>query len=1092
MSSVVARSLVDRSLPAKVAYPDDLLMAEHEAWGKCTRRRVSIPGKERSDLGKDAKGPTVGFALSGGGIRSATFCLGVFQALAKGKLLERIDYVSSVSGGSFFAAFYGRMFSRAEIGGFDEINQILSPNAREILESQETNSNGSHVQVPWQAHIFRWLRENGRYLAPNGSGDLLVGITVFLRNWLTVQILLAVTALSVFLAAQLPNAWLPQLSGELGGRNLYLCLTGILALFLLAPLGWAYWTFSMPDAGMLSSADSKPAAKASSRFRWRFVWHGLRTLGALAVLIVMILPFVPTSESMRGAIAAVLVWTVTAFCWQLAMVRSSRTPGAWVLFVAPFVLIVGLAIVLVYYKLAVYLALALLGGALIMIEFITLNLWPAFGLPKDPSDLANFSEVSRSKLTQWLRSVLVLTAGLLVFALVDIAGEWALTWHRQTLVHGVSALYGVFAAIVPFAQSALTWLKPKVKGARFSLPLSALAGIGAIIVVVPALITLAALSHAIADPPRAFAPTAIDTPVKRAHEFGTKRQGSALVAKLAADPPSPNNQGLAWLHSILDPGARRTTCILILAIVFLLLTSGFSRSWTSWVFLNRSGLHALYCARLIRAYLGASNRRRYDDSAGVSDPVDGDDIAQEDYWRPKGDKFWQKGPPLHLVNMTINETLDGRTQTETRDRKGVGMAIGPAGFSVGIRHHAVIGLDTNGQAKRTEDGTGFKACIFPSADQTFSVFDTIEEPRTFRGQTLSLGNWTAISGAAVSTGLGQLGSIGTSVLTGFFNLRLGYWWNSGTRSIAAGEVGSGGRPTERKTNSEKPRAANPSDTANTAAEDSAWQSPQSADASSARSASPQHRVPFVRKLGKWFTAAFPVQSSLIDEFLGRFHGTMRRYWNLTDGGHFENLGAYELIRRRLPLIVVIDAAADPEYEFADLANLIRKARLDFNAEIDFLEPKKEGEQGPDKFAEACKHVNDYLLAGSLNKGLKDNLLGTLDQLRRGEWAAEPLEDPNRPPFFKSTDLSRLSRGHAAIAKITYLDEHQDKTKGERYLLLIKPTLTGDEPQDLLNYHSAYPDFPHQTTANQFFDEAQWESYRRLGQHITERLFQIPD
>jgi hypothetical protein len=42
----------------------------------------------------------------------------------------------------------------------------------------------------------------------------------------------------------------------------------------------------------------------------------------------------------------------------------------------------------------------------------------------------------------------------------------------------------------------------------------------------------------------------------------------------------------------------------------------------------------------------------------------------------------------------------------------------------------------------------------------------------------------------------------------------------------------------------------------------------------------------------------------------------------------------------------------------------------------------------------------------------------------------------------------------------------------------------------MNYHSAHPDFPQQTTVEQFFDEAQWESYRRLGQHIAERVFSL--
>lgn len=54
-----------------------------------------------------------------------------------------------------------------------------------------------------------------------------------------------------------------------------------------------------------------------------------------------------------------------------------------------------------------------------------------------------------------------------------------------------------------------------------------------------------------------------------------------------------------------------------------------------------------------------------------------------------------------------------------------------------------------------------------------------------------------------------------------------------------------------------------------------------------------------------------------------------RLVQLSDGGHFENLGLYELLRRRLKLIIVCDGAADPGYTFSDLANAIEKAGVDF-------------------------------------------------------------------------------------------------------------------------------------------------------------------
>jgi hypothetical protein len=50
-------------------------------------------------------------------------------------------------------------------------------------------------------------------------------------------------------------------------------------------------------------------------------------------------------------------------------------------------------------------------------------------------------------------------------------------------------------------------------------------------------------------------------------------------------------------------------------------------------------------------------------------------------------------------------------------------------------------------------------------------------------------------------------------------------------------------------------------------------------------------------------------------------------------------------------------------------------------------------------------------------------------------------------------------------------------------------MIGEESQDLRNYHLAHPAFPHELTTDQFFDEAQWESYRFLGQRIAERLLE---
>jgi hypothetical protein len=139
----------------------------------------------------------VGFGLSGGGIRSATFCLGVFQGLAKLGLLGEIDYTSSVSGGSYFGGFYGRLFTRPDVASA-ATGQTISPDIAKILAPEERERESfTEQQDPfrWKRGAFRWLRENGRYLSPRGGGDLLLAVAVFLRNWLTIQLIMWESAL---------------------------------------------------------------------------------------------------------------------------------------------------------------------------------------------------------------------------------------------------------------------------------------------------------------------------------------------------------------------------------------------------------------------------------------------------------------------------------------------------------------------------------------------------------------------------------------------------------------------------------------------------------------------------------------------------------------------------------------------------------------------------------------------------------------------------------------------------------------------------------------------------------------------------------
>jgi len=164
----------------------------------------------------------------------------------------------------------------------------------------------------------------------------------------------------------------------------------------------------------------------------------------------------------------------------------------------------------------------------------------------------------------------------------------------------------------------------------------------------------------------------------------------------------------------------------------------------------------------------------------------------------------------------------------------------------------------------------------------------------------------------------------------------------------------------------------------------------------------------------------------LDELIGRTTSE-KDYVYLSDGGHFENLGAYELVRRRCRYIVVCDAGADPGLSFWDLGSLVRKCRQDFGIRI--------------------------------------------------EIDISPLLKQKGTPYAK---------WHCAVGQIHY-DEVDDGAPAGT-LIYIKPSLSGDEPSDVRNYVVDHPTFPHESTADQFFSESRFESYRELGEHIALDVF----
>jgi choline dehydrogenase-like flavoprotein len=423
-------------------------------------------------------------------------------------------------------------------------------------------------------------------------------------------------------------------------------------------------------------------------------------------------------------------------------------------------------------------------------------------------------------------------------------------------------------------------------------------------------------------------------------------------------------------------------------------------------FLNLSSLQQQLTQKLTRTFLGASNDARVH-PVGTEAPVpihvsdEGDDLSLANYHPHK------QGGPLHLINVCVNQTVDHISGRQLSDNKGLPMCLGPSGISVGRQYHAIW-------EERTEDMPANRADVraLPVAPDPncFHVLARRDSDKATVEQ-LSLGRWLAISAAALSTGAGRRSSLPISLLLGLLNVRLGYWWNSG--------INAGNRPGRYPPN--------------------LW-----------------------RRTKSLPSTVFAVQAMLLNEWRGSFEGPSARRWYLSDGGHFENTGLYELIRRRLPFMISVDVDQDGQYELGDLAILMRQVRLDFSAEINWLDPAAGG---------AGAGGWSALDAAAAARG------ATIPA-----WIKQLIRHPQVIGGLKSLGLNGPSC--ATLALISYADQPGK----ESWLLLIKANLAPMIPADVRNYAVSHPTFPNESTVDQFFDDAQWESYRSLGESAGNAIF----
>jgi hypothetical protein len=259
--------------------------------------------------------------------------------------------------------------------------------------------------------------------------------------------------------------------------------------------------------------------------------------------------------------------------------------------------------------------------------------------------------------------------------------------------------------------------------------------------------------------------------------------------------------------------------------------------------------------------------------------------------------------------------------------------------------------------------------------------------RTKQNRAITLGTAAAISGAAVSPNMGYYSSTFITFLLALFNLRLGWWLGN------PGLAGS------------------------------------------------RRRFTTYDKAGP----AFAVRP-LVDETLG-LTDDEHPYVYLSDGGHFENLGLYEMVLRRCKRIVISDGSADPDFGFDGLGNAISKIRVDLGVplEIDniYMLPRDKEDEMKQRFGQVSpRFENRYCAIGTIRYSCVDGV-GSQD----------------------------------------------DAAKYDGKFIYIKPFLSGREPVDVYNYAKTHDSFPHESTADQWYSESQFKSYRVLGSYLMDRILE---
>jgi hypothetical protein len=1004
-------------------------------WELKSRGLISRDNNTTDAYDKAKEVRSVGVCLSGGGIRSATFNLGVLQGLARLGKLGNIDYLSTVSGGGYIHQFLASWISRE---GWETVQCKLDP-----IPAQ-----GSGRLVPPEP--IRWLRRYSNYLSPSVSlfgTDMWTIATVWARNML-LNLVILISVIMVLLL--LPHGAITQLAleqrspGSVPARLAMFLVVSLCALFAAVLLWYSFPRFcAKPEAD--GTEPSRECRKDTTR-NWHvyaivLLWLIVSACVASVVYRLSVpggSQFSPEANKAYAQLSpppvvsgqvtlqtfensAKAQWTLCKdnkdVCKLDSTSSDARLKSAWKIYRPPcniprFMRFLHLPC-----------------------EF-TREAYREHGLVR-----ADIVSVADESPLLWLYDVfpVLCTAfcGAVWFGHKETARGWnKLFSHFYPFAGGLASLgllYGVeylfFVATFTVHQkliSALgfTLLPPLLLAVPFiSLELCTglmgtlfgsaqrewIARLRAVSLLI-GLLWFALIGLSLIGP-YVFELVAHQVVLKYAiwSTWAISTISGVLLGKSRSTNGKPKEDGdtagggwsikelvikiappifvvglfillatyVSWLLQGADKNANveptlRWGVLLVLTTITALLFS-------CRVDINEFSMNAFYRDRLARCYAGASNPDRQPNRFTGFDVRDGAlRVAQllPKRWTDLDEaKPGGYEGPFPIFCTALNLTT-GR-ELAYQERKAASFAITPlfSGYSTGWTDGTDCSMHYNG------------------------FVPTIRHVKAPKGITVA--SAVAISGAAASPNMGFHSSTAMAFLMTIFNVRLGWWIRN-----------------------------------------------------------PRRQAPDSPAVGLW---------QLIKELTGSTNDTSPFVY-LSDGGHFENMGMYELLRRRCRTIIVCDAEADGSLCFEGIGMAIRRARVDFGIEVEVTRAMEQPVLQPDKNKSAAA---------------ADNAVPqTVAHLAAAN--SVDAENPDKEHPSGAEGLLKFTHFpgnlfHALEGEIRYPEDGPNDKPAK--LLYIKSTLTGDEPADILNYHRVHGSFPFDTTLNQFFTESQFESYRRLGEHI---------